>query len=297
MSTRAVSAILEIDAAAFGRALGRKPMVFRHSLVGDPRLTIGAIAELADGWPAAWLEHHGGDLPLLLPFGDPPVRLDLGAGDVIRQMADNRCWAALWFTERVSAYENVLDSCLDQILPVAEQADDVMGRRGANIFVASPHAVSPAHFDRHHNVLLQVEGTKEINIGVFEDPKRAQAEIEGHYGRSRNLSQLPEHVTTFRLQPGEGIYIPPYAFHWVRGGADTSVAFSCGFVSRSSERAEVVNMCNVRLRKLGLQPKPPGASSLRDGAKVGLVRGRRALNRGRKTVADLRARRVARGSA
>jgi hypothetical protein len=286
VSTSHASGLLDVDAATFGEALGTRPMTFRHTLAGDPLFELDAIAARADDWPTAWIEHHVGDLPELLPDGDPPERLDVGPGDVIRDIAANRCWAVLWYTELVAEYRHLLDMCLDQVTSVVDRCDGPMGRRGANIFVAAPEAVSPAHFDRHHNLLLQIEGTKEVSIGVFDDPTVAQGQIEKHYSLSRNLERLPEQVTTYLLRPGDGLYIPPYAFHWVHGGPEPSVAFSCGFVGRSSERAQLVHTVNVRLRRLGLTPAPPG-SPLRDGAKVALVRGRRRIEPLRRKVAAL----------
>ena len=86
---------------------------------------------------------------------------------------------------------------------------------------------------------------------------------------------MPPQVTIFRMGPGDGIYIPPYAFHWVLGGPDVSVALSCGFRSPSSERAEMVHTFNVKLRKVGMSPSLPGRFETTDRAKAGLVQARR----------------------
>ena len=56
----------------------------------------------------------------------------------------------------------------------------------------------------------------------------------------REAETLPEDTVTFRLGPGDGLYIPPFAFHWVRGGPETSIAISCGFRTRTTEQANLV---------------------------------------------------------
>jgi hypothetical protein len=210
------------------------------------------------------------DLPLLLPSGEVE-RLPVSAADVVRRLADNGCWMVLWFLERSPAYRMLLDDCLDQVRPTVVSVEGAMGQGGANLLVASPCGTVPVHFDRHHNLLLQVRGTKRLMVGTFQDPAAAQHEIERHYGASRNLDVMPTNVTTFELGPGDGVYIPPYAFHWVIGGPDVSVALSCGFRSPQSERAELVYRCNVKLRRVGLSPSPPGRSEWADRAKAAAV--------------------------
>jgi hypothetical protein len=268
---------IELEASEFGAVLGRHPITFTHSLANHGLLTLDAIAELADAWPERWIEHHVADLPFLLPLGDPPRRLDVGAGEVVRGLDHNGCWMVLWFVESVPAYEALLDECLDQVVAVVRARQGSMGRRGANIFLGSAGAVAPAHFDRHHNLLLQIQGSKDVTIGRFDDPATTQREIERHFGSRHNLHQLPENTSTFHLEPGQGLYIPPYAFHWVRGGPEPSVSLSCGFRSPLSERAEMVHTCNIRLRRMGLSPNLPERSALRDRAKAALVQGRRGL--------------------
>lgn len=288
MTAPSAADVIAIDRSQFGVALGRQPMTFTHSVADHALLGLDAIAELADSWPERWVEHHLADLPLLLPLGDPPGRLDVDAGEIVRGLDHNMCWMVLWFVETVRSYEALLDECLDRVVDVVHQRDGAMGRRGANIFLGSAGAVAPAHFDRHHNLLLQICGTKDVTVGQFEDLSVAQREIESHFGRNHNLHELPENATTYHLEPGDGLYIPPYAFHWVKGGTDPSVSLSCGFRSPTSERAEKIHTCNIRLRRMGLSPSPPGRSELVDRAKAAVVQGRRRLAPlGAKTVARL----------
>lgn len=290
MSTSGVTTPLEIALGDFARVLSREPVTFGHTLVGEPLLHLDVIAERADEWPARWVEHHLADLPLLLPHGEARS-LDEGSGDIIRGLDVNGCWIVMWFVETLPGYRALLDQCLDQVADVVAEREGRMGDRGANLFLGSPGAVTPAHFDRHHNLLLQVQGTKDVTIGVFEDPATAQVEIERHFGQQHNLTRLPERQTTFHLEPGDGLYIPPYAFHWVQGGPEPSVSLSCGFRSPSSERTQLVHVCNVALRRRGLSPSPPGLSQPADRAKAALVQSRRALNR-----LSAEARRLARSS-
>ena len=138
------------------------------------------------------------------------------------------------------------------------------------MFVGSPWSVVPAHVDRHHNVLLQVAGTKELTVGWFDDPAEHAEALEARFTDRPNPERLPPVTRTFRLGPGDGVYLPAYTFHWVEAGDTVSVALSCGFSTAATERAELVRRCNAKLRRFGLRPRPPGVSERGDRAKAAL---------------------------
>jgi hypothetical protein len=242
-----------------------------HRLAGHPLLDTEVIARLASELPASEVVHHLGDLPLLLPRGDAPA-LDLGPGAVARGIRDNACWMRLGSLETRPGWDTLLEACLAAVGPASGSS--------AQVFLASPGAVTPAHFDRRHNLLLQIQGTKDVSIGRFSDSRDAQREIARHFGPEReNLRVLPPEVSVFRLEPGEGVYIPPYEFHWARAGEDVSLALSCTFSDAGSRQAELVHVFNGKFRRLRLDPAPPGESQLRDRLKAGLVRSWRAGRR------------------
>jgi len=271
---------LEFEGDSFRSALGRSPIGFRHPLAGSPFLAVPALAAIADNWPVDALEHHlARDLPLLLPTGETD-RLPLGAGDVIRGIATNQCWVALWFLESLDVFRTLMDEHLDPLAACIGGHEGGMHRRGVNVLVASPGALVPAHFDLHHNLLMQVEGTKEVMVGFYDDPGVAQHEYRDHFeGGTNNVRRVPDKVATFRLAPGDGVYIPPYGVHWVRGGPEHSVSLSFGFRTARSARMELAYVCNAKLRKLGLSPTAPGRSVVADEAKAMLVRSKRTLHR------------------
>jgi hypothetical protein len=47
-------------------------------------------------------------------------------------------------------------------------------------------------------------------------------------------------------------------FHWVRGGGDVSIAHTSTAATETSIRATAVHRFNVRARRFGLHPAPPG---------------------------------------
>jgi hypothetical protein len=199
-------------------------------------------------------------------------RLAADAADVMRDIDHNSCWLVLWELERSPRYSAFLDECLDPVDVLVGTREGGITDRGLNVLASSPEAVVPAHFDMHHNFLLQIDGTKEVTIGSFSDPRVNERAIDRFYDEcNNNASALPDVASTFRLEPGDGVYIPPFAFHWVRGGPETSISISCGFRTPATEQAGLVHEYNARLRRLGLHPRAPGTSVYRDRAKVEML--------------------------
>jgi hypothetical protein len=70
------------------------PNVVGHELVDEPLVTLEALADAADRLPPQQVEHHIGDLPLVLPGGESVV-VEQTPGDAVRNVATNRCWVML----------------------------------------------------------------------------------------------------------------------------------------------------------------------------------------------------------
>ena len=67
------------------------------------------------------------------------------------------------------------------------------------------------------------------------------------------------------------VHHPPLAPHWVQNGDEVSVSVSIGFCMRSLDRRARVYQVNHFLRRLGIQPTPPGNSAIRDGLKIAAI--------------------------
>jgi hypothetical protein len=263
---------LDIEPEGFRRAFAREPFAVTHGLVDHPTLTLEGIARLADALPRKAIERHRGDLPLLMPGGAP--ELDGQPSETVLGIRDNGCWMVLWNIEQLPEGRDLLNACLDEVERLVGDRDGGMCQREGFIFLSAPGAVTPAHFDPEHNLLLQIAGVKEMNVGRFPDPREQQRELERYFdGGHRNLSAVPSDARTFRLHPGEGVYVYPFAPHWVRNGPEASVSLSITFRTRLSERTERAHAVNARLRRLHLSPRPAGSSPRVDHAKASLAHG------------------------
>jgi ribosomal protein L16 Arg81 hydroxylase len=134
--------------------------------------------------------------------------------------------------------------------------------------------VTPVHFDPEHNFLLQIRGTKSMNVGGFSSDADRQRELDRYYdGGHRNLETMPVDVRAFEMRPGDGTYVPSFAPHFVKNGPAVSVSLSITFRTRVSERAENVHVFNSNLRRRlhVSRARPAGHSRTGDLAKSAVV--------------------------
>jgi mannose-6-phosphate isomerase-like protein (cupin superfamily) len=258
-----------------------------HRLFEHPLLSLEALAELAEGLPEGGVEHHRGELPAVLPGGETPQLEGVGAGDLVRGIGSNGCWVVLWNIERSPRYGELLDECLAEITPYATPGERVVLREGF-VFISAPGSVTPVHIDPEHNVLLQFAGEKTMHVGRFVDEADRHAQIERVVlGGHRWLPTAATEEQRFDLTPGRAVYVPPFTPHRVRNG-DGGPCISLSVTWRTAEfyRREQAYEFNAKVRRLGLSPKPPGGSALRDGVKAGLrVHGGKALGTARRVLA------------
>ena len=154
-----------------------------------------------------------------------------------------------------------------------------MNLREGYVFLSAPNSKTPAHTDHEHNFLLQVRGSKQMNIGRFREVEDEQLQVEKMFAGDRNMDRLPDDPTAYELQPGDGVYVPPNAPHWVVNGPAVSVSLSITFRTPVTERGAIVHSVNRRLRQLKVSPRPPGEHLATDKAKFAAHRALKTLQR------------------
>lgn len=260
--------LVQIDPEIFRAYFNKKPFHVRHSLGGHPLFALTRLLQLASALPERFVEYNAG----LMAVGvrpDQTPRNGLSAEETVRRIQECGSWMVLKRVEQDPAYGALLDQVLDEIGAVAPP----MSQREGFIFLSSPDAVTPFHLDPEHNFLLQIRGTKTVNIWGPEDRYvLPEEELETFYGRfkHRNLPwrevfQTTAHVVP--LTPGQGLHFPVAVPHWVKNGSEVSVSFSVTFRTAESERRALTYRANAKLRTLGLRPTPVGESILLDRTK------------------------------
>lgn len=143
----------------------------------------------------------------------------------------------------------------------------------ATLFVSSPNAVTPYHIDHTWNYLLQIRGSKTVHLFDVNDPKViSQVEREDWYGERALVRQKPDVAgIAYHIAPGDGVHHPVNAPHWVQNDSEISVSLSLGLCLYQSNRDARVMQTNYLLRRLGMNPRPPGASEWRDALKSSFI--------------------------
>ena len=271
--------LLDIDGDRLTSDFAKNPFEVHHHLTDHDLLSVESLAVLADQLPETSVEQNRGDVDAVVADGQAE-KVDDTPGEIARNIETNGAWMVLKNIEQVPAYHDLLDELLDEVAPLVAGREGGMNLREGYVFLSAPNSMTPAHTDPEHNFLLQVRGTKMMNIGRFSDPKVEQKQVEKMFTVHRNMDQLPENPTGYHLHPGDGVYVPPNAPHWVENGPEVSVSLSITFRTPVTERGATVHVVNGHLRKLGLDPRPPGDHLATDRAKVKLQRAMSSLRRG-----------------
>ena len=247
--------------AAFAAAYPENPVTIRHRLGDNPRLGLPALARLAAALPASSIEYNRGDLPI--GIDEKPGGTGLSIEETILHIGEAESWAVLKNIEADPAYAALLHALLGELRPAIEARTGAMLRPQGFVFISSPHAVTPYHFDPEHNLLLQLRGTKAMTQFPAGDPRYAPDTVHESYhaGGARELTwddALLGGGTEHKLVPGEALHVPVMAPHFVRNGPEPSVSLSITWRSEWSFAEADARGFNRLLRRAGLAPAPPG---------------------------------------
>jgi Cupin-like domain len=248
--------------AVFAANYPETPHKLTHDVRDHPLLTLDALARLGERLPPASVEYNKGDLPVGIDPALVPAN-GLSIGDTIRMVDSCQSWAVLKNIEQDADYQALLLSLLGELKPMIEAKTGAMLRPQGYIFVSSPNAVTPYHFDPEHNILLQLRGTKVMTQFPAGDALYAPDEThEGyHTGGHRNLvwrDELEAGGTEWPLAPGEALFVPVMAPHHVKNGPEPSISLSITWRSDWSFAEADARAFNKTLRKAGLKPRAPG---------------------------------------
>ena len=251
----------EATRETFAAAYPETPHKLSHALADHPLLAIGALARLGEALPATSVEYNRGNMPI--GIDDKPAATGLTIGETIRNIETSASWAVLKNIEQRPEYASLLAALLGELRPAIEARTGAMLKPQGFVFVSSPGAVTPYHFDPEHNVLLQLRGTKVLTQFPAGDSRFAPDYVHEsyHLGGGRELAWRDEflaHGAPFVLAPGEAVFVPVMAPHFVRNGSAVSISLSITWRSEWSFAEADARGCNAMLRKLGLSPLAPG---------------------------------------
>lgn len=253
-----------------------------HNLVDHPLLERDALALLAEALPPASIEYNRGDVPI--GVDGKPAQPRRSIGDTIRNIDTANSWAVLKNIEQNRPFSGLLHELLAELRPIIEGRTGAMLRPQGFIFISSPRAVTPYHFDPEHNILLQLRGEKTMTVFPAGDTRFAPDTLHESYhtGGARELKWHPrfrDHGVAFRLCAGDAIYVPVMSPHYVKNGPEVSISLSITWRSEWSFAEADARAFNSLLRRFGLSPRAPGRWPATNAGKANAMRLLRSLSR------------------
>lgn len=268
--------IIKGEEKEFVAKFNHKPFEFSHNLAGHPLFKIPRLVELAN---------------TIALKSDPRKVVCLTSN-----VAPDRKWSDMTQREQVeetiahieeSGSLVVIKSAhldpdygllMNQILTELEELTSVPLSREITwpetyIFISSPNSITPYHIDHESNFLFQISGEKDVHL--FDPSDRSiltEQEIEEYFAFNLEAATYKEetqdNVFAYHLTPGKAVHHPSLAPHWVKNGSQVSVSLSINFCMRLIDLNARVYQVNHFLRKLGLEPTPPGQSLVKDKLKM-----------------------------
>jgi len=260
-----------------------------HNLPDNSLFHLDNLVELAKSLPSEQIEWNAGDASISQDPTKTPAN-GLSPEETVRNIEQCKSWLVLKNIQSDERYNEVLRECLNEVEEITGTRVTGVSDHAGFVFISSPQSVTPFHMDPEHNFLLQLRGSKTLQ--VFDQRDRsiiAEQQIENtYYGTKphRNLEfndSQSKKGKTITIDQGEAIHIPIHAPHWVKNGNAVSISFSITFSSDQSRKAVRVHSLNARLRSKGISPRDVGRSPLVDNTKDLAMRAaigvKRALNR------------------
>ena len=244
----------------FAEAYPETAHTLAHSFHTHPLMTLDALGDLADRLAPKYIESNLGAQPVGVI--DRPEQLLENVGDRIRTIATSDSWVALREVDQDPAYRALLEDMLTELRPAIEAKTGPVINIQGFIFVTSPGGVTPYHFDPEHNILFQLRGTKTFTQFPAGDPFYAADECHERY-HAGGPAELPWRDNmvpgghAWHLGPGDALFVPVMAPHFVRNGPEVSVSLSVTWRSEWSYAEAGARSFNRLVRKLGVHPQPP----------------------------------------
>lgn len=266
------------DTAALTQAFPNLPFGLKHHFVGNPLLTLPKLAELVAKLPRDRLEYNSGKAAInQRPETTPTV--DLEPEQIVRNIESAGAWMVLKSVEQEPAYRKLIEDALMEVARTrgfnglkAAGFEDIRGF----IFVSSANSTTPFHADADENFFFQIHGDKLFHVYDNRDRSIASEEaLEASAIKHRNLpyeAKFDAKCTTYKLKPGDGVFVPYQWPHWVRTADSYSISLSLTWKSDEVRRRNDIFAVNAMLRGVGMPQNPPGVNPALDTAKVAAFR-------------------------
>ena len=254
-----------IDPDQFANKVDVTPFSIQHQLQSHPLFQLESLVELSKRLPKEQREYvfakqEFGTHDNLEQYKHAADNDELSTEDLINAIETQNVVIVLRNVESDHLYGEFVNHCLDSLAGTVEPVTGPISGRESFIFVSPPNAYTPYHWDPEQNFFMQVRGKKQMAIYDVADRELLPEEaLERYYTQGQVITKCPEELfenyELFEMNPGDGVYVPVTAPHWVKTLDEVSVSVSINFRSPSSIRRARVFRMNRMMRKMGLRPR------------------------------------------
>ncbi|WP_321920393.1 transcriptional regulator [Paraburkholderia tropica] len=260
--------------SAFKENFERNSFEVTHKLARHPLLQLPQLLELADRSLKARPSDLYFDMGDVVPGQKwKDTNREFSPLSALRQLEESNAWFIFRSAQKDPAYTELFSQTIAEIKRlVGNGIEKKILVEDIIIFATSPKRVTAYHIDRECNFILQIQGQKDIYIFDRNDREiLPEVEIEQFWALDNNAPnyrpEIQDRARLYKLAPGNGVHVPVNCPHWLQNKDNVSVTLSVNFQFIDSVRANIYR-ANHYLRKLGIDPQPPGRSALRDQVKV-----------------------------
>ncbi|CAE6842369.1 hypothetical protein R69619_07070 [Paraburkholderia nemoris] len=265
---------IDADSSVFRERFDRKSFEVSHRLASHPCFEVPQLIDLAERTlrtRPSDLYYDMGDVAPGQKWRD--TNRAFSPLNALRQLEDSNAWFILREAQRDPAYTELYRHAIAEVKDmVGGGIESKIRNEEIIIFITSPKRVTAYHIDRECNFILQIHGGKDLYVFDREDRQvLPEVEIERFWTNDNNAAnyrpELQDRARLYRLVPGNGVHVPVNCPHWLKNDDNISVTLSVNFQFIDSVRRDIYR-ANYYLRKLGINPSPPGRSAVRDRAKA-----------------------------
>ena len=252
--------------------LDREPFKFKHRLMGHPALSIESLTKALPELAPHQVMYSKGLTDLGINFDKAHIehKNGLTLTETIENIRTSNSYIAVKNPEVHPSFHGLFNDLVDDVSQLMQIRGS--GKRAMEpmfwMFIASPNAFTPFHFDRYSNFLMQFRGSKEVAVfpPMHEEVISAE-DCEAYIDRTEQRPPWDESkdkfATKFHFTPGEMIHIPFVSGHYVKNGPeDVSISLSFFFHNDHTMQSTRALQLNHRLRRrmkmMGMKPTPVG---------------------------------------
>jgi hypothetical protein len=231
-----------------------------HRLAGHPMFELDALVALAKRIRPVDAEYNSGDLPVGIDPAATPSN-GLSAEETIRRIEECGSWMVLKFVEQDAAIAICSIRCWRRSNPwsAPSPARCFTARLHLHFLARCGHSLSLRSGAQHPAADPRPEDHDRLSCRRRQDRERRGSRAF-HNGGHRNLTWRDDFAIKGKpveLTPGEAVYVPVKAPHWVKNGPEVSISFSITWRSEWSYKEADARGLNRLLRKAGLNPSAP----------------------------------------